>query len=647
MPKGTLIDDITELQGAIDQIGFPLVTKPVNGNHGRGITTRITTIEQAKKGFYEAQKISNDVIVERYINGTDYRFLIVNYKLVAVAKRTPAMIIGDDSSTIEELINETNSETSRGEGHEKVLTKIKIDVTTQSILEEKKLTLDSVLPVGEVLFLKDTANLSSGGTATDVTDLVHPQNIFMAERIARLMNLDICGIDIIAEDVIIPICEKNGAVIEVNAGPGLRMHLSPTQGIARNVAEPIVNMLYPNNANGRIPLVAVTGTNGKTTVTRLIAHFAQAAGHHTGYTTTDGIYIDGNTICLGDCSGPSSTTTVLRDPLVDFAVFECARGGILRAGLGFDNCNISVVTNVTDDHLGLNDINTVEQLARVKAVVTQSTFDTGYAVLNADDDLVYQMKNNLNCNIALFSLDANNERIKKHCLQGGLAAFIEDNYFVIAKGERKTKIIAVSQVPLTFSGTCEFMIKNVLPALLAASISGFPTEKITAALQSFIPSPTMTPGRMNVFKFKNFQLMIDYVHNTDGFIQMKKFMEQVSATKKTGIISATGDRRIEDIKNIGRYSAQMFDEIIIRHGDNRGRTTDELSTMLSDGIREIKDNIKVSIISNEIESIQYAINQAQTGEFIFVSVDDIQNTLSYVQQQVDKEKTPVHLIPST
>ena len=647
VPRGMLIYNITELEEAINEIGFPLVTKPVNGNHGRGITTRITTVEQAKNGFYEAQKISDNVIVERYVNGTDYRFLVINYKLAAVAKRTPAMVIGDGLSTIEELIKDTNSDVNRGEGHEKVLTKIKIDVATQSILEEKKLTLNSVLPIGEVLFLKDTANLSSGGTATDVTDFVNPQNIFMAERIARLMNLDICGIDIIAEDVTIPICEKNGAVIEVNAGPGLRMHLSPAKGLARNVAEPLVKMLYPENANGRIPLVAVTGTNGKTTVTRLIAHFAQAAGHHTGYTTTDGIYIDGSTICFGDYSGPVGSATVLRDPIVDFAVLECARGGILRAGLGFDKCNISVVTNVTDDHLGLNGIDTIEQLAHVKGVVAQSTFDNGYAILNADDDLVYQMKNTLNCNIALFSMDANNERVKKHCREGGLAAFIEDNYFIINKGEWKTKIAAVIEVPVTFSGTCEFMIKNVLPALLAASISDFPTKTIRTALLSFIPSPTMTPGRMNVFEFKNFRLMIDYVHNTDGYIQMKKFMEQVSATKKTGIISATGNRRVKDIKNIGRHSAHMFDEIIIRHGDNRGRTTEELSTMLSDGIREINSNIKVSIISNEIESIQYAINNAQIGEFIFVCVDDIQNTLAYVKQQIEKEKATVDLIPVT
>ena len=648
VPKGTLINDINELEDAANEIGFPLVTKPVNGNHGRGITTRITTIDQARKGFYEAQKISDDVIVERYINGMDFRFLVINYKLAAIAKRTPAMVMGDNTSTIKELIDETNSDARRGEDHEKELTQIKFDAATQSILAEQKLTLNSVLPIGEILYLKDTANLSSGGTARDVTDIVHPHNIFMAERIARLMNLDICGIDIMAEDINIPITEKNGAVLEVNAGPGFRMHLSPSLGRARNVAEPLLNMLYPDNAKARIPLIAVTGTNGKTTVTRLIAHFAQAAGHHTGYTTTDGIYIDGTNICLGDCSGPASAAIVLRDPIVDFAVLECARGGILRAGLGFDNCNISVVTNITDDHLGLNDIDTLEQLAKVKAVVPQSTFDKGYAILNADDDLVFEMKNNLDCNIALFSMDANNPRIKKHCLNGGWAGFIENQYFVISKGEWKTRIAEVTQVLLTFSGKCEFMIKNILPALLAASVSNFPMDTITSALKSFIPSPILTPGRMNLFRFKNFRLIVDYAHNTGGYIQVKKYLDQVNASQKTGIIAATGDRRVEDIKNIGRYAAQMFDKIIIRHDkENRGRTKEELSKFLIEGIREINNHTSVIIISDEIESIQYAIDNAITGEFIFVCTDDVQNALSHVQQQIDIENASVNLEPVT
>lgn len=638
VPEGALINDINELEEAINEIGFPLVTKPINGNHGRGITTRINTIEEARIGFYDAQEIADDVIVEKFINGLDYRFLVINYKLVAVAKRTPAMIMGDDASTILQLINETNNDIRRGEGHEKALTKIKIDTATQSILKSKNLTLDSVLPIGEILFLKDTANISSGGTARDVTDLVHPQNIFMAERIARLMNLDVCGIDIMAEDINIPITEKNGAVLEVNAGPGFRMHLAPTKGIARNVAEPFLNMLYPENSNARIPIVAVTGTNGKTTVTRLIAHIAQTAGRHTGYTTTDGIYIDKTNIRLGDCGGPASARMILRDPIVNFAVLECARGGILRAGLGFDNCNISVVTNITDDHLGLNDIDTTEQLAKVKIVVPESTFENGYAILNADDDLVYAMKRKLDCNIALFSMDANNPRIKEHCSNGGLAAYIDDKYFILSKGDWQTRIAEIKQVPLTFSGKCAFMINNILPALLAATVSEFPKETIVAALKSFIPSPAITPGRMNLFRFKKFQVMVDYAHNTDGFIQIRKYLDQIDAPRKTGIIAATGDRRVEDIKNIGRHAALMFDNIIIRHDrNNRGRTKDFLNKLLVEGIREKNNRVHVNIISNEIDALQYAMENAQQDEFIFICVDDIQNTLAYLEKEKQKE----------
>ncbi len=643
VPVGTLISELSQLEDAVKQVGFPLVTKPVNGNHGRGVTSRITTMEQAKTGFMDAQKISNGVIVERFINGMDYRFLVIHFKLVAVAKRTPAMIMGDDASSIKKLIHEANSDPRRGNDHENVLTKIHVDAATESILTENGLSLDSVLPIGEILLLKDTANLSSGGTARDVTDLVHPQNTFMAERIARLMNLDICGIDIMAEDVNIPITATNGAVIEVNAGPGLRMHLSPAKGLARNVAEPLIDMLYPKNAPSRIPIVAVTGTNGKTTVTRLIAHIAQSAGRHTGYTTTDGIYIDGQTICLGDSSGPKSAATVLRDPIVDFAVLETARGGILRAGLGFDHCDISVVTNISDDHLGLSDIDTIEQMADVKSVVPESTFKHGYAILNADDDLVYAMRDKLKCKIALFSMDAGNERIKTHCNEGGFAATIESNHFVINKGGWKTKIADVNQVPLTFSGKCTFMIKNILPALLAASISEFPLETIKSALKTFIPSPELTPGRMNHFRFNQFELMVDYAHNASGYVHIKHYLDQVSATRKTGVISATGDRRDEDIRNLGRVAAQMFDNIIIKHDiDGRGRTKDELSRLLIEGIRELNQAIPVRVISDEIESIQHAMDQAITGEFMFICAGNIPNTLAFVKQQMDREHTFVN-----
>jgi cyanophycin synthetase len=652
VPEGELIEEEYELDEAIEHLGFPLVVKPVDGNHGRGISTNILTRDAAHEAFLQAKKISGEVIVEKFIRGIDYRFLVVNYKLVAVAKRVPAKVIGDDRSTIKELIDETNKDPERGEGHEKVLTKITVDELTMSILLEKNYTLETVLPIGEILYLKDTANISTGGTSRDVTDIVHPYNVFLAERVARLMNLDICGIDVIAEDINIPITKNTGAIIEVNACPGLRMHNTPAKGLARNVASPILDMLYPNNAESRIPLVAVTGTNGKTTTTRLVAHMAKIAGHSVGYTTTDGIYIQDQLIFHGDCSGPGSAAVVMRDPIVDFAVLECARGGILRSGLGFDHCNISIITNISSDHLGLNGIDSIEKLARVKEVVAQSTFHTGYAILNADDDLVYDMKNRLDCKIALFSTNGQSERIKAHCDAGGLAAVVENEYFTICDGPWKTRIAKVKEVPLTFSGTAGFMVQNILPSILAAKISGFEKQDIVSALQSFIPSPETTPGRMNQFQFKNFNVMVDYVHNEGGYAELEKYMAQIKAAVKVGIIAATGDRREEDIRKIGFYAARMFDEIIIRHDvDGRGRTNEELTALLLSGINEVDPGKLVQVISKEEDAIRFALDHAKPGSFIFVSVDDTFMTLDLVRKAQEEEgagepkasTTPIHL----
>lgn len=639
VPKGTVIYNETHLAEAINEIGFPLVTKPIDGNHGRGITTRITSYDQALTAFRYAQSVSEDVIIEQHIQGTDFRFLLVNFKLIAVAKRTPAMIIGDGSSTIQKLIDDVNMDPNRGDGHENILTKIKVDKGTLEILEEKNLALDSVLPSDEILFLKNTANISSGGTATDVTDFVHPENVFLAERVARLLNLDICGIDIMAENIETPFSENGGIILEVNAGPGFRMHLSPSKGWARNVAEPVINMLYPNNALARIPVVAVTGTNGKTTTTRLIAHLAKSAGHRVGFTTTDGIFIDHHAIYYGDCSGPASAEVVLRDPLVNFAVLECARGGIMRSGLGFDKCNISIVTNVSEDHIGLDGLSTLEDLANVKAVVPQTTFEDGYAILNADDDLVFNMRKDLDCNIALFSMDAENKRIKKHCSNNGLAAVVEGEYFVICNGEWKTRVIKVSEVPLTFEGKAECMIKNILPAMLAAYISNFSTEQIIAALKSFIPSPELTPGRMNVFAFNRFNVMVDYAHNEAGYIELQKYMRSVNASVKVGVISGTGDRRDIDIQNIGFYAAQMFDELIIKHDkDCRGRTPEQITEQLMIGINKVKKDVPVKVISDEVEAIHYVIDNAKKDSFIFITADDVKDTLATISG-IHKNKT--------
>ncbi len=638
VPRGIMISSEEGLANALEEITFPVVIKPADGNHGRGITTNISTIEDAIKAFEIAKTVSKYVIVEEFICGFDYRFLVVDYKLVAVAKRTPAMVIGDGLSTISELIEQTNSDPARGDGHQNVMTKITVDAITEQILEQRQLTLDSVLSMGQILILKDTANLSTGGTSRDVTDLVHPDTKFMAERIARLVGLDICGIDIVAKDINVPLTRNIGGIVEVNACPGLRMHLSPAKGLGRNVAEPIVDMLFPKNENGRIPIIAISGTNGKTTTTRLIAHMVKQVGYSVGYTTSDAIYINDQVIAKGDCTGPSSAETILTDPTVDFAVLETARGGILRSGLGFDECNISIVTNVTEDHLGLKDIHTIEELAKVKAVVARSTAKDGYAILNADDDLVYKMRREVDSSVALFSIEENNPRILRHIENGGMAAIIENGYLVICKGNWKTRIEKITNIPLTLNGRAEAMIKNILPATLAGIIQGFELEDIREALKTFIPSAEQTPGRMNIFNFNHFDVMIDYAHNTDGFLQLKKFLAETQASVKVGLLSATGDRRDEDIRNFGKLAAQMFDEIIIKHDEDlRGRTKEEITKLLQEGIYSERE-MPVKVISDEIESIQYALDNAVKDSFITICADKIASTIRFISEAQMKEK---------
>ncbi len=638
VPKGLVVYDEEELKDAISEVRFPLVVKPIDGNHGRGITTNIKTEEEVLAAYRIAREISEGVIIEEFIEGLDYRFLVINFKLVAVAKRTPAMIMGDGVSTIQQLIDQTNADPNRGEAHEKSLTAIKVDEITTTILTKKNLSLNSVLRLGEILFLKDTANLSSGGTSRDVTDLVHPANIFLAERVARLLNLDICGIDLVAKDINVPLTREVGGIVEVNACPGLRMHLSPSKGIARNVSESIIKMLFPEPEKARIPIVAVTGTNGKTTTTRLIAHIAKQNGYQVGFTTTDGIYINGNEIHQGDCTGPVSAEAVLLDPTVDFAVLESARGGILRSGLGFDECDVSIVTNITEDHLGLKDIHTLEEMAKVKGVVARSAKKDGYAILNADDDLVYEMRKNVDSKVALFSMQENNPRILKHCEKGGLAAFIENGYVVILNGKWKTRINKVVTIPLSLEGRAECMIKNILPAVLAAFIKMIPVELIREALQTFIPSPEQTPGRMNIFHFKHFDFMIDYAHNIDGFQELKKFMNKTPASVKVGIIAVAGDRRDDDIVAIGRLSAQMFDEIIIRHDhDLRGRTQENITELLIKGLRNVSPVIPIKIISEEMDAIVYCMENARKNAFIVDCTDAVKESTEFLSTKLKEE----------
>jgi len=638
VPRGKIVYDETELKEAINKIGYPVVTKPINGNHGKGATTNIRTWEEAVEALQAAKKYAKAVICEKFITGRDFRVLVINYKFVAAALRTPAAVKGDGKHTIQELIDIVNQDPRRGYGHEKVLTSIKVDDFTNNILIKKEYTLKTVLPKGEELWLKPTANLSTGGTATDVTDFVHPSNVFMCERIARIIGLDICGIDIMADDLSVPITENGGAVLEVNAAPGFRMHLDPTEGLPRNVAEPVIDMLYPPGTSARIPIIAISGTNGKTTTTRLIAHIVKQVGYKVGYTTTDGVYIQNQLMVRGDCTGPISAEFVLRDPTVDFAVLECARGGILRAGLGFHHCDIAVVTNVAEDHLGLQGIDTIEKLAKVKAVATQTVWPDGYVVLNADDELVYNMHKDVNCKIAFFSLHEDNKHIKEHCATGGLAAVYENGFVTILKGSWKIRIEKVTNIPLTFSGKAEFNIANVLAATLTAYIRDFKTEDIRQSLQTFVPSPALTPGRMNMFQFKNFSVMLDYAHNTHGIQAIGKFVNAVDAPLKVGIIAGVGDRRDEDIISLGEESAKIFDEIIIRQDKNlRGRTEQEIIDLITEGIKRVDIQKKIDVIRKESEAIDYAITNAQKDSFIVIISDVVPDALEQVKRYKDIE----------
>lgn len=638
IPKGDIVRSEAGLRDAIDRIGYPLVVKPISGNHGRGITTDIRNWEDAAIALEAAKKVSRSVIVEKFITGDDYRLLVIDYRLVAAARRTAAHVIGDGRSTVQQLIDEVNKDPRRGYGHEKVLTQIDVNDLTLGLLEEKGLTLDSVIPAGEKLKLKDTANLSTGGTAEDVTDYVHPYNIFMAERIARIIGLDICGIDIMTEDIGRPLPETGGAVLEVNAAPGFRMHLSPASGLPRNVAGHVMDMLYPPGSTARIPIVAVTGTNGKTTTTRLIAHMAKMKGFKVGYTTTDGVYIQNRLLMAGDCTGPQSAEFVLKDPTVDFAVLECARGGLLRAGLGFKKCDIAIVTNVAPDHLGLKGIHTIEQLAKVKGVIPETVFPEGYAVLNADDDLVYDMRKSLECQVALFSLDENNPRIRKHCQQGGISSVYENGYLSIYRGEWKIRITKAVNVPLTFDATADFMIQNALAACLAGYIRGFSIEDIKVAIESFIPSPSQTPGRLNLFQFRDFQVLLDYAHNEAGLRALKGMVDRIDASIKIGVIAGIGDRRPEDNQAIGRVAAEMFDEVVIRQDKHlRGRTEAELIELLQQGIAGVDPAKPVHVFKTEREAISHVIENAQKGALIVLCSDVVPDALAQVMKYKEEE----------
>lgn len=636
VPKGYRIRDEEDLESTIDRIGYPVVIKPLDGNHGKGATVGVQNMDDARIAFEKAKEYSRWVIVEKMLVGEDFRALVVNNRLIAVAERTPAHVMGNGKSTIQELIDETNADPRRGYGHENVLTQIEVDQQTQRCVKKAGYELDSVLPDGERLFLKTTANISTGGTAIDRTDEVHPENVFLFERIARIIGLDVAGIDILAPNVSEPLRENGGGIIEVNAAPGFRMHLAPSDGIGRNVAEHVIDMLFPRSAPSRIPIIAVTGTNGKTTTTRLIAHILKNSGRTVGFTTTDGTYIQNQQIVSGDNTGPVSAQLVLKDPTVDVAVLETARGGIIRSGLGFDYCDIGIVTNIAADHLGLKDVNTLEDLARVKSVIPRAVSKRGFAVLNAEDELVYQMKEWVDGQTVLFSMDENNANIERQARRGRISCVYENGYVTILKGKWKVRIEKALNIPLTYGGRAEFMIQNVLAATLACFVHGISLEDLRVGLTTFNAGTAQTPGRLNFTEIGDVTVLMDYAHNPAGLLGLTAFMNKLSFKHHTVVINGTGDRRDDDIREFGKIAADNFERIIIRRGNYlRGRNEEDMYRLLQEGMAQSDKQPQIRLMPESRDAIHHAIKHGRKGEVVVTLADRVPDDIKYVQEYRD------------
>lgn len=637
VPKGFRIRDEEELESTLESVGYPVVIKPLDGNHGKGATVGITDLEHARIAFGKAKDYSRWVIVEKQLIGADFRALVVNNRLIAVAERIPAHVVGDGKKTIEKLIEKTNADPRRGYGHENVLTQIEIDGQTMRCIRAKGYELDTVLPKDEILYLKTTANISTGGTAIDRTDEVHPENVFLFERIARIIGLDVAGVDIIAENVSEPLRESGGGIIEVNAAPGFRMHLSPSEGIGRNVAEHVIDMLFPPGTPTRIPIISITGTNGKTTTTRLIAHILKGSGRTVGFTTTDGTYIQNQQITQGDNTGPVSAQLVLKDPTVDVAVLETARGGIIRAGLGFDHCDIGVVTNIAADHLGMKDVNTLEDLARVKSVVPRAVSRKGYAVLNAEDPHVFKMRERVDGQVVYFSMDENHPNIERQARRGRVSCVYENGYVTILKGRWKVRIEKASNIPLTYGGRAEFMIQNVLAATLACFVHGVSLEDLRVGLTTFNAGIAQTPGRLNFIEVGDVTVLMDYAHNPAGLRGLTSFVTKMPYKYRTILLNVAGDRRDDDIREFGKIAGDAFDRIVIRKGHYlRGRTEESIYTLLQEGIAQSDASPQVRIIAESRDAMLHAIKNGRKGELVVTLADRVPDDIAFLHDIRDK-----------
>ena len=629
VPKQRLVRSERGAVRAAEQIGYPVVLKPLSGNHGRGVSINLTDQTQVETAFEQARKHGRSIIVERFIEGLDHRLLVVNGELVAAAKRVPGHVTGDGNSTIEALVDEVNADPRRGVGHEKVLTRIEFDHQADQLLEQSGLTRHSIVPAGQVVYLRSTANLSTGGTAIDVTDVMHPDNRIMAVRAAQAIGLDVAGVDFLTTDIRESYRTTGGAICEVNAAPGFRMHVSPSEGTPRDVAGPVMDMLFPPGTPSRIPIAAITGTNGKTTTARMLAHLLKMGGYTVGMTTTEGVYIDGKLSTPGDMTGPGGSAMVLRDPTVDAAVMETARGGLVKRGMGFTQCDVACCLNIDADHLGSDGIHTLEDLARVKRTVVEIATDT--AVLNADDTLCLKMAAYTRAkNICYVTMNPAHPLVREHIRSGGRAVVLEQglngHMIAIYDNGTHTPLLWTHLIPATIEGRAIHNVQNAMFAAALAFSMGLSREHIEQGLRTFSTSFFQTPGRMNVFDEHPFKVIMDYAHNAAGVSAMSRLVDsyQISG-RKIVVLAAPGDRRDEDVVAIARAAAGHFDHFICRRDDNlRGRDEDEIPQMLRCALIEagVKDS-RVEIVATETEAIDKALKMGQAEDLVIIFADSL------------------------
>jgi cyanophycin synthetase len=629
VPRQRTVKSVEQAVRAAERLGYPVVVKPLDANHGRGVTLDIVNADQVKVAFEKAREHARTVIVENYLKGFDHRMLVVNGELVAVAKRVPGHVVGDGERTIAQLVDVVNSDPRRGIGHEKVLTRIELDDQAERLMALKSVTRDTVLPKGEVFYLRSTGNLSTGGTAIDLTDQVHPDNLDMAVRASKAIGLDVIGVDFITPDITQSYREVGGGICEVNAAPGFRMHVAPTEGKPRDVAGPVIDMLFPKGTPSQIPICAITGTNGKTTTCRMLAHIQKMAGHTVGLATTDGIYIDGVRTVAGDMTGPQSARMVLRDPVVDTAVLETARGGLLRAGMGYRTCNVGAVLNVTADHLGLAGIETVERLAEVKRIVVEVARDC--VVLNADDLHCLKMADHTKATrIAYVTTNPRHELVREHIRAGGLAVVLEEgiNGQMITLYDRGAHqpLLWTHLIPATLEGKALHNVQNAMFAAVMAYALGVKPENIRQGLRTFDATYFQAPGRMNVFDGHPFKVILDYGHNAAAVQAMADLVTKLECTgRRICVLAAPGDRRDEDIRDIARIGGKAFDRLILRRDDDlRGRKADEVPRMLEKTLIEDgypKEHMQV--IPDEQDAIAAALSMARRGDLLLVFADMI------------------------